>query len=64
MLQLLLPLSLVCSALSWYQPSPGVRFQWQLQVDDDNPFDYSMGADIYDTDLWAITVQDIEAIHA
>ncbi|WAR11525.1 hypothetical protein MAR_025705 [Mya arenaria] len=46
-----------------YQPRPGAVFQWQLQVDDDTPFDHSMHADLYDTDLWAITTADIQAIH-
>ena len=27
-------------------------------------FDYSMHADVYDTDLWAITEAQIRAIHA
>jgi len=47
-----------------YQPHPGAVFQWQLEVDDANPFDYSMHADLYDTDLWGVTAADIRAIHA
>ncbi|XP_045191638.2 uncharacterized protein LOC123548438 [Mercenaria mercenaria] len=47
-----------------YHPHPGARFQWQLEVDDDNPMVYSMHADMYDADLWALTPQDISAIHA
>lgn len=48
----------------WYKPHPGTRFQWQLEVDRDYPLDYSMHADMYDTDLWAVTSHDIAAIHA
>lgn len=60
---LFLSFVLVQGATCWYQPQPGARFQWQLQVDEDTPFDYSMDADIYDIDLWAVTEDDINAIH-
>ncbi|XP_052227971.1 uncharacterized protein LOC127842481 isoform X2 [Dreissena polymorpha] len=64
MLHLLCLVFLSSSAMGVYQPHPGARFQWQLEVDDQNPFQYSMQADLYDTDLWAVTTRDITAIHA
>ena len=51
-------------AQGWYRPHLGVRFQWQLEVDDQIPFDYSMRADMYDVDLWAVSHSDIANIHA
>ena len=46
-----------------YRPPQGAKFQWQLQINSHHPFDYSMAADVYDTDLWDITTQDIRNIH-
>lgn len=46
-----------------YRPPQAGKFQWQLQVDSHHHFDYSHAADVYDTDLWAITTQDIRNIH-
>ena len=46
-----------------YRPPQGSKFQWQLKVDSHHHFDYSMAADVYDTDLWAVTTQDIRNIH-
>lgn len=56
-------LSILEVSVCIYRPSIGDRFQWQLQVDDHHPFDHSMHADLYDVDLWAVTAQDISAIH-
>ena len=46
-----------------YRPPQAAKFQWQLQVDSHHHFDYSDPADVYDTDLWAITTHDIRTIH-
>ena len=59
-----LVLGLLPGTLGLYRPHPGARFQWQLEVDDQTPFDYSMPADLYDVDLWAVTRSDISHIHA
>lgn len=64
MFSMYLLLWVVCPAAGVYQPHPGARFQWQLEVDENHPFDYSMPADLYDVDLWAVTSHDISAIHA
>lgn len=50
-------------ALAVYRPQQGSKFQWQLQINSNHHFDYSMTADVYDTDLWAITPHDIQNIH-
>lgn len=47
-----------------YHPHIGSIFQWQLEVDENHPFNYSMNADLFDVDLWAVTAHDISAIHA
>ncbi|KAL4234314.1 hypothetical protein ACF0H5_005965 [Mactra antiquata] len=64
MLLSLIFLSFLSGSFAVYRPSIGDVFQWQLQVDDNHPFDYSMHADLYDVDLWAVTPQQIAAIHA
>lgn len=64
MMRFLLVAFLFPLALAVYRPQQGSKFQWQLQINSNHHFDYSMTADVYDTDLWAITPHDIQNIHS
>ncbi len=59
--QLYLPLLLRDFAtLDWWQPTPGVTWQWQL----DTPLDLAVDAQVYDIDMFDNDASAVAALHA
>jgi len=48
------------SPSSWWQPAPGTTWQWQL----DTPIDPSVGADMYDVDMFDNDASTVAGLHA
>lgn len=47
---------------SWYKPSAGTTWQWQLQNNKDGEFNLSYNVDIYDLDLFDISTATIKQL--